>query len=189
MKKVFDNNIKITKEQMEEVKDLVRFIYSDIVSIDVIDNMFDTGDIFFIPNTTKMDFIKKCIDNDVYNTNTLFAQFLEEISLDYTTGKYDTIEKIMLFVDTDESKWYRIANNRNDIRLEIERNINEYYNNLADTTINTEDFIEFMKKHRYSQSNIQMIFEAFVEYFKIQNQSITLFNEFDGIIIVKKFEI
>ena len=188
MKKVFDNNIKISKEQMEEVKDLVRFIYLDIVSIDVIDNMFDTGDIFFIPNTTKMDFIKKCIDNDVYNANTLFTQFLEEISLDYTTGKHDTIEKIMLFVDTDESRWYRIANNRTDIQIEIERAIHEYYNENT-TNINTDNFIEYMSKHRFSQSNIQMIFEAFAEYFKILNKSIALFNEFDGIIVVKQFEI
>ena len=56
MKKVFDNNIKITKEQMEEVKDLVRFIYSDIVSIDVIDNMFDNSDIWFIPNISELKF-------------------------------------------------------------------------------------------------------------------------------------
>lgn len=188
-KKIFDNNIKITKEQMEEVKDLVRFIYSDIVSIEVIDNMFDTGDIFFIPNTTKMDFIKKCIDNDVYSANTLFAQFLKKISLDYTTGKYYTIEKIILFVDTDEdtdeSRWYRIANNRGDTQTEIERAIYEYYNE-NNTNINTDNFIENMSKHRFSQSDIQMIFEAFVEYFKIRNQSITFFNEFDGIIVVKK---
>ena len=64
----------------------------------------------------------------------------------------------------------------------------EYYNE-NNTTINTDNFIEYMSKHRFSQSNIRMIFEAFVEYFKIQNQSITLFNEFDGIIVVKQFEI
>ena len=108
--------------------------------------------------------------------------------MDYTTGKYDTIEKIMLFVDTDESRWYRIANNRADIQTEIERAIYEYYNE-NNTTMNTDNFIEYMSKHRFSQSNIRMIFEAFVEYFKIQNQSITLFNEFDGIIVIEQFEI
>lgn len=100
---------------MEEVKDLVRFIYSDIVSIEVIDNMFDNGDIWFIPNISELEFIKKIIDVDLYHANFIFINFLDKL---YQKDA-KVVNELMYYIDKDLPQWYHLANCCDDIITKI----------------------------------------------------------------------
>ena len=188
MKKVFDNNIKITKEQMEEVKDLVRFIYSDIVSVEVINNMFDNGDIWFIPNISELKFIKEIIDVDLYHANFTFINFLDKL---YQKDA-KAVNELMYYIDKDLPQWYHLANCRDDIITKI----NEvslkcpFGCSLVEKEDTVNIFNGYFLHYGFTKSNIDCIYKGFIDYFKRVNTCATFFFEAcNGVLVVKQFEI
>ena len=188
MKKVFDNNIKITKEQMEKVKNLVRFIYSDIVSVEVINNMFDNGDIWFIPNISELKFIKEIIDVDLYHANFTFINFLDKL---YQKDA-KAVNELMYYIDKDLPQWYHLANCRDDIITKI----NEvslkcpFGCSLVEKEDTVNIFNGYFLHYGFTKSNIDCIYKGFIDYFKRVNTCATFFFEAcNGVLVVKQFEI
>lgn len=187
--KIMEEHCKKQKEYVheKEIREYINFVYSGIISINAIDKMIDNGDIWFIPNISVLEFIKKIIDVDLYHANFIFINFLDKL---YQKDA-KAVNELMYYIDKDLPQWYHLANCRDDIITKINEVVLKCF--FGCSLVEKEDTVNifngYFLHYGFTKSNIDCIYKGFIDYFKRVNTCATFFETCNGVLVVKKFEI
>lgn len=184
MEIAFNHDIEISAAKEKEIQEYIYRIYSTKVSSDILADLLKPENHMFVPNMNNIDFLKYCLDNALYDVQSMFKYFLKDI---YHNDD-EAINRILFYINFNFVSWAQFGNSFYDILDKIEGIILQYCNNIGDKQITTENFEKFLLNSGFTESNIEDIYNGFVSYFNKTDPGLILFEYSDGVLALKKYK-
>ena len=184
MEIAFNHGIEISAAEEKKIQEYIYRIYSTKVSSDILADLLKPENHMFVPNMNNIDFLKYCLDNALYCVKDDFIYFLKDI---YHNDD-EAINRILFYINLNLVNWAQFGDSFYDVLDKIEGIILQYCNNIGNEQITTKNFEKFLLNSGFSESNIEDIYNGFVNYFNKTDPGLILFEYSDGVLAVKKYK-
>ena len=184
MEIAFNHGIEISAAKEKEIQEYIYRIYSTKVSSDILADLLKPENHMFVPNMNNIDFLKYCLDNALYCVKDDFIYFLKDI---YHNDD-EAINRILFYINLNLVNWAQFGDSFYDVLDKIEGIILQYCNNIGNEQITTKNFEKFLLNSGFSESNIEDIYNGFVNYFNKTDPGLILFEYSDGVLALKKYK-
>lgn len=184
MEIAFNHGIEISAAKEKKIQEYIYRIYSTKVSSDILADLLKPENHMFVPNMNNIDFLKYCLDNALYCVKDDFIYFLKDI---YHNDD-EAINRILFYINLNLVNWAQFGDSFYDVLDKIEGIILQYCNNIGNEQITTKNFEKFLLNSGFSESNIEDIYNGFVNYFNKTDHGLILFEYSDGVLALKKYK-
>ena len=184
MEIAFNHGIEISAKKEKEIQDYIYRIYSTKVGSDILADLLKPENHMFVPDMDAVDFLKYCLDNELYDVQSVFMYFLKDICY----NDKEVINHISFYINLNFVKWAHFSSLFYGILDKIIDIILRYCDNIGDKPITTENFEKFLSDCGFNESNIRDIYRAFANYFNKTDPGLILFERLDGVLAVKKYK-
>lgn len=184
MEIAFNHGIEISAAEEKKIQEYIYRIYSTKVSSDILADLLKPENHMFVPNMNNIDFLKYCLDNALYCVKDDFIYFLKDI---YHNDD-EAINRILFYINLNLVNWAQFGDSFYDVLDKIEGIILQYCNNIGNEQITTKNFEKFLLNSGFSESNIEDIYNGFVNYFNKTDPGLILFEYSDGVLALKKYK-